>query len=106
MELRRQPGANRIYLFIRTTLERCLIAFIHWTDPLANERLIGSDRAQEHRGVINRENGREEGEKDETVAGRCRRSDAPGDGEAPAAASEEGLEGDEIRAGADGERSR
>lgn len=34
------------------TLERCLIAFSYWTDPFANERLIGTDRAQEHERVI------------------------------------------------------
>lgn len=58
--LGRQHGTNHIYLFIRTTLERCLIAFSYWTDPLfANERLIGTDRAQDHERerVINREDG-------------------------------------------------
>lgn len=37
------------------TLERCLIAFSYWTDPFANERLIGTDRAQDYERVINRE---------------------------------------------------
>ena len=36
------------------TLERCLIAFSYWTDPFTNERLIGTDRAQDHKRVINR----------------------------------------------------
>lgn len=48
--LRRQRGANHIYLFIRTTLERCLIAFSSWTDPSANERRIGTDRPPDHDG--------------------------------------------------------
>lgn len=46
--------ANHIYLFIRTTLELGLIVFRHWTDPLANERLMGTDGAQDHERVINR----------------------------------------------------
>lgn len=44
----RQHGANHIYLFIRTTLERCLITFSSWTDPSANERRIGTGRPPHH----------------------------------------------------------
>lgn len=40
--------------------------FSYWTDPFANERLIGTDRAQDHERVINRENGGEEEEERET----------------------------------------
>lgn len=54
--LGRQHDANHIYLFIRTTLERCLIAFSHWTDPCTNEGLIGTDRGQDQEWVINGEN--------------------------------------------------
>lgn len=39
--------------------------FSYWTDPFANERLIGTDRAQNHERVINRERERGEGEEDE-----------------------------------------
>ena len=42
------------------TLERCLIVFSHWTDPFANERLIGTDMAQDHKRVINRKKKRKE----------------------------------------------
>lgn len=49
------------------TLERCLIAFSHWTDPFANERLIGTDGAQDHERVINRERG--EGGREEEKEG-------------------------------------
>lgn len=48
--LGRQCGANHIYLFIRATLERCLITFSSWTDPSANERRIGRDRPQDNDG--------------------------------------------------------
>lgn len=64
-----QCGANHIYLFIRTTLERWLITFSSWTDPLANERRIGTDRPPDHDGEsrgggINRVNGRKEAEEE------------------------------------------
>lgn len=48
--LGRHRGANHIYLFIRTTLERCLITFSFWTDPSANERRIGTHRPPDHDG--------------------------------------------------------
>lgn len=57
-ELGRQHSANRIYLFIRTTLEH-LIMFSYWTQPFANEGLIGTDGAQNHERVINKKEGRE-----------------------------------------------
>lgn len=57
-ELGRQHSANHIYLFIRTTLER-LIVFSFWTQPFANESLIGTDRAQNHERVINKKERRE-----------------------------------------------
>lgn len=37
--------------------------FSYWTDPFANERLIGTDRAQDHERVINKET--EKGEEEE-----------------------------------------
>lgn len=54
------------------TLERCLIAFSYWTDPFTNERLIGTDRAQDHKRVINREKKKREREESslETQVGR------------------------------------
>lgn len=55
-ELRRQHSTNHIYLFISMTLDH-LIMFSYWTEPYTNERLIGTDRAQNHEKVINREKG-------------------------------------------------
>lgn len=51
------------------TLERCLIAFSYWTDPFANERLIGTDRAQEHERVIKGGGGASESSSEAQVRG-------------------------------------
>lgn len=58
-ELGRQHSANRIYLFIRATLEH-LIMFSYWTQPFANESLIGTDGAQNHERVINKKGEKED----------------------------------------------
>lgn len=49
------------------TLEHCLIVFSYWTDPFANERLIGTDGPQDHKRVIYREKKKTRGRQEKLV---------------------------------------